>query len=93
MLTVKEAAAVLRVSAALVYSLCSQGMLEHERYGIGRGTIRIRPEALDAFQQRAKVSTLHVTPAASCGHFKELDRGRLIESWKKRGVLKDAKHA
>ena len=41
MLTVKQAAEILNVSPGLIYALCAQGKLVHERYGLGRGTIRI----------------------------------------------------
>ena len=55
MLTVKQAAERLRVSAALVYALCAQGRIAHERYGLGRGTIRISEDALRAYQELARV--------------------------------------
>jgi excisionase family DNA binding protein len=50
-LTVKEAAEQLRISAALVYALCAAKKIRHERHGIGRGTIRIPPEALDEYRK------------------------------------------
>jgi excisionase family DNA binding protein len=54
MLTVRRAAEILNVSPNLVYALCATGALEHERYGIGRGTIRISEQALAAFQARSR---------------------------------------
>ena len=54
MFTVKEASALLRVSPALVYALCATGKLAHERYGLGRGTIRISEAALDAYRQACR---------------------------------------
>lgn len=62
MLTVKNAAEILNISSALVYALCAQGSLEHERYGIGRGTIRISEQALAAFQERMRVGAPAPTP-------------------------------
>ncbi len=53
MLTVKQAAEILSVSPGLIYALCAQGKLEHERYGLGRGTIRIAESALIAFRAGA----------------------------------------
>ena len=49
-LTVREAAQLLNVSAATVYSLCESGDLRHRRIGQGRGTIRIPREDLEAFR-------------------------------------------
>ncbi len=37
MLTVKEAAGRLGVSASLVYNLCARNRIAHERHGLGRG--------------------------------------------------------
>jgi len=50
LLTVKEAAARLRVSAATVYALCARGVLEHVR--ISTYAIRIAEEHLSRFTQR-----------------------------------------
>jgi excisionase family DNA binding protein len=47
-LTVADAAAWLNVSAGTIYGLCAAGKLAHSRIGLGRGTIRIKREALDA---------------------------------------------
>jgi excisionase family DNA binding protein len=54
MLNVKQVAAELGISPALVYALCAAGKLEHERYGLGRGTIRITPEALKKFREASQ---------------------------------------
>lgn len=51
MLTAKAAAERLGISLALVYELCSTRRLRHERYGLGRGTIRIPEEALEEFRR------------------------------------------
>lgn len=51
MLTVKQAAEKIGVSAGLVYGLCAAGKIRHERFGLGRGTIRIPDEAMDEFRQ------------------------------------------
>ena len=53
-MTVKEVAIRLEVSRSLVYSLCSAGKILHERYGLGRGCIRISEEALADFHKRNK---------------------------------------
>lgn len=54
MFTVKEAAEALGVSTALVYGLCARGKILHERYGLGRGTIRIPDESLAEFRSRSQ---------------------------------------
>jgi excisionase family DNA binding protein len=52
LLTVKEAAVVLTISDALVYALCASGKLRHERFGVGRGTIRIPVDAIEEYRRR-----------------------------------------
>jgi excisionase family DNA binding protein len=61
MLRVKEAAALLGVSPSLVYVLCAAGKIRHERHGVGRGTIRIRSEALEEYRKTAEA--VPVAPA------------------------------
>ncbi len=53
--TVKEAAALLSISAQSVYKMCSQKKVRHLRLGIGRGTVRIPASALDDFIAQATV--------------------------------------
>jgi excisionase family DNA binding protein len=53
--TVQEVADTLKVAVATVYQLCARGKLAHLRVGVGRGTIRIRQEDLDAFIAGATV--------------------------------------
>jgi excisionase family DNA binding protein len=89
-LSVKRAAELLGVSAALVYALCAAGKIRHERHGLGRGTIRIPLEALEEYR---KSCTVGVTPPstsapASSGPpaapgFSELDPRRLARAWGK----------
>ncbi len=50
-MTVRQAALELMVSPALVYSLVAAGEIEHERHGLGRGCIRISPEALQRYRE------------------------------------------
>jgi len=56
-LSVKQAAEKLGVSAKLVYSLCAGGKIVHERHGLGRGTIRIAEEALEEYRRGCTVGT------------------------------------
>lgn len=55
LLSVREAAAVLGISPGLVYRLCSSRRLRHERFGLGRGTIKIPEDALDELRASATV--------------------------------------
>jgi excisionase family DNA binding protein len=57
MLTVKQVAERLRISASLVYSWCEDRILPHYRMGGKgkRGKILIEEAALDAFLQSRKV--------------------------------------
>jgi excisionase family DNA binding protein len=54
LLTIAEAADTLHLSSSTVRSLCQARKLRHERHGLGRGAIRIPPEAIDEY--RAKVT-------------------------------------
>jgi excisionase family DNA binding protein len=72
MFTVKEAAARLGVSAALVYALCAARKLRHSRVGLGRGKIVIGEDAIaeylrareavpaEALPPRRKVKLAHL---------------------------------
>lgn len=52
MLTVKQAAMCMGISASLVYELCALGLIRHTRHGRPgkRGTIRISEEAIAEYQ-------------------------------------------
>lgn len=54
MLTVKQVAGRLGVSASQVYVLCASGKLPHHRFGVGRGAIRVTEEQLAAFIEATK---------------------------------------
>lgn len=54
-MTVREAAAELGVSVALVYKLCEGRRLPHERHGLGRGRIVISPADLLAYRLSCRV--------------------------------------
>ena len=57
LLSVREAALRLGVSGKLVYALCAAGRIAHERYGLGRGTIRIAEEALEQYRKSCAVGS------------------------------------
>lgn len=55
LLSVREAASQLGVSCALVYALCQDRRIRHERHGRRRGVIRIPEEALAEYQASVTV--------------------------------------
>jgi excisionase family DNA binding protein len=57
-MTVREAAKILEVCPALVYALCAAGKIRHERHGLGRGAIRISPEALEEYRKSCTVGII-----------------------------------
>lgn len=52
LLSVKEAAARMGLSAATIYRLVGNGQLKALRIGTGRGAVRIRPDALHDYVAR-----------------------------------------
>ena len=55
LLTVRDAAARLGVSQALVYMLVSARKIRHQRHGMKRGAIRIPLDALEEYEARCTV--------------------------------------
>jgi excisionase family DNA binding protein len=83
MLSVKESARRLGVSQALVYALCSRGEIEHHRFGVGRGAIRIEEGALQKYLCRAKVAGKHPQRPEQPTTFHHLNATRLAAAWAK----------
>lgn len=54
LLTIKEMAVALRVSATTAYQLVEQGKVPCHRVGVGRGAIRIKEEDLVAYLERCR---------------------------------------
>jgi len=54
LLTVREAADFLKLSAGAIYALCSSGTLPHHRLGRGRGAIRIDRQDLVNYVESCK---------------------------------------
>lgn len=90
LLSVREAAARMRVSASTVYNLCQQRVLPHRRIGVGRGTLRIAEEDLVTFLEAKKVAGGQGLPpklGAGSHDFTMLDGDRLREAWRRQGLL------
>ncbi len=64
LLTVKEAANLLKLSRGAVYALCKAGTLPHHRLGLGRGAVRIDRKDLIAYVEACKTGT---TPVRGSG--------------------------
>jgi excisionase family DNA binding protein len=62
LLTVREAAAILGVKPVTVYALCAAKKIRHERIGVGRGAIRIPPDAIDEYRKRQTVAVEEDAP-------------------------------
>ena len=56
MMTVKQVAEKLGVSIALVYALIQARKIRHERYGLGRGSIRITEDAVEEYRRMVTVA-------------------------------------
>jgi excisionase family DNA binding protein len=65
LLTVKEAATVLKLSCGAVYALCKAGTLPHHRLGLGQGAIRIGRQDLLAYIEACKTGAASVTRSGS----------------------------
>ncbi len=62
-LTIKEAAALLRLSPGSVYQLCASRKLRHRRVGPnGRGKILIPTDAIEEYLAGATVETAEIAP-------------------------------
>lgn len=93
-LTASQAAKLAGVSRSLIYQLCEERRLPQLRLGSKghRGRILIEESDLIAFLERCRVesetdqpATRPAMPVASI--FRNLDSDRLLEAWKRRGVI------
>ena len=55
--TVKETAAQIGISPALVYALIARRKIRHERHGLGRGTIKIPEDAIEEYRRAVTVAS------------------------------------
>lgn len=69
MFSVKSAPAEFGVSVSLMYSLIAARKVRGERYGTGRGTIRIPRDALDEYRRACSVGQPPPPPGrrSNCG--------------------------
>jgi len=92
LLTVRDAAAILKVSCSLVYQLVAAGKLPCYRIGTGRGAIRIRSDDLETYVAACRTDPADVSPTipktsrVQGRAFTHLDGERLLAAWHRKGV-------
>lgn len=64
LLTVKEAAPLLRLSTAIVYALVAAKKIRHQRVGMGRGKILIPADAITEYLAKGTVKSTEAHPTA-----------------------------
>lgn len=62
MFTVKQTATILTISVASVYALIAARKIRHERFGLGRGTIRIPADAIEEYRRRCTLGEATAPP-------------------------------
>ena len=90
LLTIREAADVLRVSESTIRNAIGSGRLRAFRFGVRGGSIRIGRADLEDYM--ASCATAAQPAGRACGRadgglFKSLDAGRLLAAWRRQGVL------
>ena len=90
LLTVKQVAERLNVEPSCVYAVLGARQLRFVRLGFGRGTIRVREEALHRFVEEntvpRRVKSCRKRPAPAPSAFTHLDAVQLREAWSEQGV-------
>ena len=92
LLTIREAAALLRVSESTIRNAIHNGQLKAFRFGARGGSIRIAPADLEDYTASCATDAKHRTtcPTGSGnGLFKALDGRKLLAAWRQQGVLDD----
>ena len=82
MLSVKSAAATLGISASKLYALVEEHAIPHFRIG---GKILFDSEDVNAWKQNCRVGTAKINPTPTA--FTQLKAQRLVDAWRKQGVL------
>ncbi len=70
LLTVKDVAERLNVSASCVYQLVESGRLPHHRIGLGRGAIRFSEDDIAGFLHECRQITVIRSPGRKLKHLK-----------------------
>ena len=83
MLSVKEAAKRMGVSASKLYQLASERKVAHFRIG---GKIVFLESDLEAYLLACRIEPKGRTSSPPPGPFKNLNAEKMLEEWRKRGV-------
>ena len=89
-LTIAEAASLLRISESTIRNAIRSGQLRAFRFGARCGAIRITVADLNDYTTACATTpakTIKLGHAASGTPFKSLDAGRLLAAWQRQGVL------
>lgn len=90
LLTIAEAALLLRIGQSTIRNAIRAGQLRAFRFGTRRGTIRISADDLDEYAAASATEPAKAAktrPALSAAPFKCLNAGRLLAAWRQQGVL------
>ena len=82
MLSVKNAAAALGISASKLYALVQEHAIPHFRIG---GKILFDSEDVETWKQSRRVGVAKFNPTPTA--FTQLKPQRLADAWRKQGVL------
>jgi excisionase family DNA binding protein len=90
LLTIREAAGILRVSESTIRNAIGSGRLRAFRFGKRGGSIRIGKADLEDYMSSCATPARPTRRAAGKpggGPFKSLDAGRLLAAWRQQGVV------
>ncbi len=90
LLTIREAAAMLRIGDSTIRNAIRSGQLRAFRFGARGGSIRIATADLEEYIAgcaTAKPLCPKAAPTTVGGRFKHLDASKLLSAWRQQGVL------
>ena len=90
LLTIREAAGMLRISDSTVRNAIRSGQLRAFRFGARGGSIRIAPADLQDYIAGCATTKPSCSPEAlttAGGRFKHLNASKLLAAWRQQGVL------
>jgi len=90
LLTIREVAALLRVSESTIRNAIRNGQLQAFRFGTRGGSIRIAVADIENYTASCTTATRQRTNSINkpnTGLFKALDGRKLLAAWRQQGVL------
>jgi excisionase family DNA binding protein len=93
LLTIREAAALLRISESTIRNAIRAGLLPAFRFGLRGGRIRIARSDLQNYMQSCLTTAQPQQPSSVSkvggSTFKNLNAAKLLAAWRRQGVLPD----